>query len=167
MRYEWVRHPPPRRRHQARAWADPKVSRRRRGAEGVTLLEGVSVPRGYEDGFRDALATFRHQWVFCPRRREMVHLSDSPPPPTNIKEVRIESSEAKADRSAHYPPPMMEADVARLIGARRPPEIARGVADGALHPMTLQPFEGSTAAAATAAAATTERESNHHSETYT
>lgn len=135
------------------------IRRFRGGAAALRALrfEGVSVPRGYEDGFRDALATFRHQWVFCPRRREMVHLSDSPPPPTKIKEVRIESSEAKADRSAHYPPPMMEADVARLIGARRPPEIVRGVADGALHPMTLQPFEGSTAAAATAAAATTER----------
>ena len=25
-------------------------------------MEGIQVPRTYEDGFRDALLTFRHQW---------------------------------------------------------------------------------------------------------
>ena len=25
-------------------------------------FEGVQVPKSYEDGFRDALLTFRHQW---------------------------------------------------------------------------------------------------------
>ena len=85
-------------------------------------FEGTPVPRRYEEGFRDALLTFKHQWVFCPSRREMVHLSDGP-------------------GSDGAPPPMCLEDVDRLVGPRHPPEIARGVADGELHPMHLRPYE--------------------------
>ena len=85
-------------------------------------FEGTPVPRRYEEGFRDALLTFKHQWVFCPSRREMVHLSDGP-------------------GSDGAPPPMCPEDVDRLVGPRHPPEIARGVADGELHPMHLRPYE--------------------------
>ena len=70
-------------------------------------FEGTPVPRRYEEGFRDALLTFKHQWVFCPTRREMVHLSEGP-------------------GSDGAPPPMSSEDVDRLIGPRHPPEIAGG-----------------------------------------
>ena len=36
-------------------------------------FEGTPVPRKYEQGFKDALSVFKHQWVFC-RAREMAHL---------------------------------------------------------------------------------------------
>lgn len=42
-------------------------------------FSGVSVPRGYEEGFQRALWTFRHQRVYCPHRRRLVHLRDLPP----------------------------------------------------------------------------------------
>ena len=42
-------------------------------------FSGVGVPREYETGFQRALWTFRHQRVFCPAERKLVHLRPLPP----------------------------------------------------------------------------------------
>ena len=41
-------------------------------------FSGVSVPRDYEQGFQRALWTFQHQRVWCPDRRQLVHLRPLP-----------------------------------------------------------------------------------------
>ena len=56
-------------------------------------FSGVSVPRDYEQGFQRALWTFQHQRVWCPLRKQLVHLhplpqgglaaGNSPPPLPN------------------------------------------------------------------------------------
>lgn len=38
----------------------------------------MQVPREYETGFQRALWTFRHQRVFCPTARALVHLRPLP-----------------------------------------------------------------------------------------
>ena len=43
------------------------------------LLLACACRREYEAGFQRALWTFRHQRVYCPRRRRLVHLRDLPP----------------------------------------------------------------------------------------
>ena len=41
-------------------------------------FSGISVPRDYEQQFQCAIWTFHHQRVWCPRRRQLVHLRDLP-----------------------------------------------------------------------------------------
>ena len=41
-------------------------------------FSGVSVPRDYEQGFQRALWTFQHQRVWCPHRKQLVHLRPLP-----------------------------------------------------------------------------------------
>ena len=41
-------------------------------------FSGISVPRDYEQQFQRAIWTFRHQRVWCPRRRQLVHLRELP-----------------------------------------------------------------------------------------
>ena len=41
-------------------------------------FSGVSVPRDYEQGFQRALWTFQHQRVWCPLRKQLVHLHPLP-----------------------------------------------------------------------------------------
>ena len=41
-------------------------------------FSGVSVPRDYEQGFQRALWTFQHQRVWCPQRKQLVHLRPLP-----------------------------------------------------------------------------------------
>jgi exonuclease-1 len=81
-------------------------------------FEGISIPKGYEAGFEDALLTFKYSWVYCPRRRRNVHLND----PSGVLDVAAIE------------------ELPRLVGAYHVPEVARGVADCVLHPMTLQRF---------------------------
>lgn len=83
-------------------------------------FEGISVPKEYEARFQDALLTFRYSWVFCPRRRENVHLND----PIGVLDESV------------------IADLPRLIGEYHPPDVARGIANSAIHPMTLESFAG-------------------------
>ena len=39
-------------------------------------FNGVSVPKEYEDTFRKALLTFKHQRVYDPEKQQVVYLSD-------------------------------------------------------------------------------------------
>lgn len=41
-------------------------------------FSGISVPRDYEQQFQRAIWTFHHQRVWCPRRRQLIHLRDLP-----------------------------------------------------------------------------------------
>lgn len=95
-------------------------------------FEGTSVSKNYELGFKDALNVFKHQWVFCPVRRDMVFLSDALPKggANGVKTTTTENTCAETKLS--------DADVVRLIGVKHPVESARGVADGVLHPMSLE-----------------------------
>ena len=95
-------------------------------------FEGTPVPKMYEQGFKDALNVFKHQWVFCPARRDMAHLSSAPP---GARENASASDEKTADA-----PPLSREDALRLIGPRHCAETACGIADGTLHPMTLEAY---------------------------
>lgn len=101
-------------------------------------FEGTSVSKKYEAGFLDALNVFRHQWVFCPLRREMVFLSNAPPPPR--KDGGDKNTETSFEEETLESSPMTESDITRLLGVKHGVESACGVADGVLHPMTLQPY---------------------------
>ena len=98
-------------------------------------FEGTPVPRKYEQGFKDALSVFKHQWVFCPVRGEMAHLSSAPP----SAEENARASDA-SDANDADDPPLSREDAERLIGPRHPADAARGVAEGELHPMTLEAY---------------------------
>lgn len=39
-------------------------------------FDGVKIPEGYERRVQRALWTFKHQRVYCPRRRAAVHLHE-------------------------------------------------------------------------------------------
>ena len=41
-------------------------------------FSGTSVPRDYEQSFQRALWTFQHQRVWCPQRKQLVHLRPLP-----------------------------------------------------------------------------------------
>ena len=41
-------------------------------------FDGTKVPPAYEARVQRALWTFRHQRVYCPRRRAVVHLTEVP-----------------------------------------------------------------------------------------
>ena len=41
-------------------------------------FSGISVPRDYEQSFQRALWTFQHQRVWCPQRKQLVHLHPLP-----------------------------------------------------------------------------------------
>jgi len=93
------------------------VRRFRSAAAAVRHLrfEGAAVPAGYEAGLADALLTFAHHWVWDARAGEMVHRTP--------------------------PPPGVDADkLAALLGPRHPPELARGIAEARVCPLTLLPF---------------------------
>ena len=81
-------------------------------------FEGISVPRDYEARFEDALLTFKFQWVYCPKRQHNVNLND----PTGV----LDESTVE--------------DLPRLIGAYHAPQVARALANSAVHPMTLETF---------------------------
>ena len=98
-------------------------------------FEGTPVPKKYEQGFKDALNVFKHQWVFCPVRLDMAHLSSAPP-----RGDDAQNGERERDAYSSVDPPLSREDALRLIGPRHSKETARGVADGALHPMTLEAY---------------------------
>ncbi|KAE9358243.1 Exonuclease 1 [Phytophthora rubi] len=80
-------------------------------------LEGkVRVPVSYEDDFRKALLTFRHQRVYCPKKKELVPLT---PIPANLLET---------DPTMDFVGPMIDSDVAQAI------------ADGDMDPITMKRF---------------------------
>ena len=100
-------------------------------------FEGTPVPRKYEQGFKDALDVFKHQWVFCPVRRDMAHLSSAPP---EARENARAGDDPPESGDGEIAPPLLREDALRLIGPRHCAETACGIADGALHPMTLEAY---------------------------
>jgi exonuclease 1 len=81
----------------------------------MVQFEGkLSVPADYLERFKDAEMTFIHHRVFCPNRREMVHLEELPP----------------GTNAADMP----------YLGAHMDAETAIGIACGDLDPKSKQPF---------------------------
>ncbi|KAF8107807.1 hypothetical protein N665_0116s0014 [Sinapis alba] len=74
----------------------------------------VSVPPLYEDSFKKAMLTFKHQRVYDPKAEDVVHLSD-------ISEDIGEDSD--------------------FVGPSMPQHIAKGIALGQLDPFTQLPFQ--------------------------
>ncbi|EGZ26351.1 hypothetical protein PHYSODRAFT_540882, partial [Phytophthora sojae] len=80
-------------------------------------LEGkVRIPASYEDDFRKAVLTFRHQRVYCPKKKELVPLT---PIPANLLEI---------DPTMDFVGPMLDSDIAQAI------------ADGDMDPITMARF---------------------------
>lgn len=82
----------------------------------VRMLQfnGKRVSENYLTQFYQAELTFLHQWVFCPKKKELVHLT-----------------ELDGTRTAVEMP---------FIGAYVEPELARRIASGDMHPMTKLPI---------------------------
>jgi hypothetical protein len=81
-------------------------------------FEGTSVSKKYEAGF--------------------LFLSNAPPPPR--KDGGDKNTETSFEEETLESSPMTESDITRLLGVKHGVESACGVADGVLHPMTLQPY---------------------------
>ncbi|ETK76534.1 hypothetical protein F441_17413 [Phytophthora nicotianae CJ01A1] len=80
-------------------------------------LEGkVRVPATYEEDFRKAVLTFRHQRVYCPTKKELVPLT---PIPADLLETD----------------PAMD-----FVGPMLPSDAAKAIADGYMDPITMMPF---------------------------
>ena len=96
----------------------------------VAAVRGHARPEKYEQGFKDALSVFKHQWVFCPVRGEMAHLSSAPP---------AREADARADGvTTNEAPAALGEDAERLIGPRRPARTRRAASRRASStPMTL------------------------------
>lgn len=90
-------------------------------------FSGVSVPRDYEQGFQRALWTFQHQRVWCPQRKQLVHLR--PLPEGGLAAVDAVPS-ALADGDADHD----------FLGPVQPDAVMQKVAEGELDPITLRPF---------------------------
>jgi len=91
-------------------------------------FDGTQAPPGYEIKFQRALWTFKHQRVFCPRRREIVPLT----------EPRGGSLAAQASVPAAAELVDGEVD---FLGPHLPVHIGQGIAEGRLHPVTHQPLK--------------------------
>ncbi|RQM09304.1 hypothetical protein DD237_003682 [Peronospora effusa] len=80
-------------------------------------LEGkVRVPATYEDDFRKAVLTFRHQRVYCPTKKELVFLTP-------------------------IPPKLLESDpIMNFVGPVLPSDVAKAVANGDMDPITMKRF---------------------------
>ncbi|KAF9767401.1 hypothetical protein IL306_000045 [Fusarium sp. DS 682] len=76
----------------------------------MVQMQGKKVSENYLTQFYQAELTFLHQWVFCPTKRELVHLTD-----------------LEGTRTAEEMP---------FIGAFVEPEIARAIARGDMNPIT-------------------------------
>ncbi|XP_049936342.1 exonuclease 1 isoform X2 [Nymphaea colorata] len=76
---------------------------------------GMSVPPSYEEDFKKAIWTFRHQRVYDPSTEDIVHLSE--------------------------PPAELDLDL-EFLGPIMPQNIAKGIARGELDPFTKVPFQG-------------------------
>jgi exonuclease-1 len=90
-------------------------------------FDGTQAPPGYEIKFQRALWTFKHQRVYCPRRREIVFLT----------EPRGGSLAAQASVPAAAELVDGEVD---FLGPHLPVHIGQGIAEGRLHPVTHRPL---------------------------
>ncbi|POR33370.1 Exodeoxyribonuclease 1 [Tolypocladium paradoxum] len=77
-------------------------------------FEGKRISENYLTQFYQAELTFLHQWVFCPTKKELVHLA-----------------ELDGSRTAEEMP---------YIGAHVEPELARAIAKGDVNPITKDPI---------------------------
>lgn len=77
-------------------------------------FDGKRVSENYLTQFYQAELTFLHQWVFCPEKKELVHLT-----------------ELDGTRTAEEMP---------FIGAHVEPEVARAIAKGDVNPITKAPI---------------------------
>lgn len=77
-------------------------------------FQGTKVSENYLSDFYKAELTFLHQWVFCPIKKELVHLT-----------------ELEGGRMAEEMP---------YIGAHVEPHLARAIADGDMNPITKLPI---------------------------
>lgn len=55
-------------------------------------FNGTQVPRGYEERVQRALWVFRHQRVFCPHAKQVVHLRPLPPGGLGAADVDVPSA---------------------------------------------------------------------------
>lgn len=78
----------------------------------------IQLPPGYEACFQRAIWTFRHQRVYCPQQRRVVHLTDIP---EGGLADGVEVPEALPAQD----------DCLAFLGAPLPDDVARGIADGA------------------------------------
>lgn len=87
----------------------------------------------YDFQFYEALLTFNHQVVYCPRQQKCVHLTplsfDKLP---NLIKKFIHPDEQENVDILHKK--------CSFLGTLLPPDIARGVANGILDPVTKRPF---------------------------
>eukprot|EP00892_Ulva_mutabilis_P007615 jgi/Ulvmu1/5225/UM022_0018.1 len=90
-------------------------------------LSKVKVPPGYECDVQRAYWTFRHQRVWCPVSRTMVHLNDIPN--GNVGDSRM-----------YVPSALPEGTELAFLGAQKPDDISCAVAEGRVDPMTHKPF---------------------------
>lgn len=105
-----------------------------RALRALRLDSNFRFPPDYEEAFRRAELTFRHQQVFDPDARKAVPLT---PLPDGVDWESLEP----------------------FLGARVPDDVAAGIADGLLDPITRTAFPPLPSAAPVATAATTLRRS--------
>ena len=90
---------------------------------------GTSVPRDYEAQVQLAIWTFRHQLVFDPSSRRLVHLNPLPA-------GGLATDVAQLPVGTRLDPERLE-----FLGPSLPDNIAAGIAAGDLNPHTRQPYE--------------------------
>ena len=92
-------------------------------------FDGVVAPKGYEIKFQRALWTFRHQRVYCPRRRELVHVTEIP------------GGSLAAHAAVPAAAELLEGEI-DFLGPHLPVHVAQGIAEGRIHPDTYEPLSG-------------------------
>lgn len=81
-----------------------------------SLRFSCSVPRTYEEDVQRALWTFRHQRVFCPQQRRVVHLR--PLPEAGLAATAaVPSAVAPGNEALEFLGPLLPDDVACQIAA--------------------------------------------------
>ena len=83
-------------------------------------FKGTTVPRDYEERFQRTLWVFRHQRVFCPRARALVHVRPLPPGGIGAADVDVMSAIPQGD----------DALTLVFLGPMLEDSIAQGIADG-------------------------------------
>lgn len=91
-------------------------------------FDGVQVPSDYEKKFQRAIWTFRHQRVYCPTRKRIVHVTDLPPGGLSGSAI-VQGAADLLDEEEDFLGPYIEDRVAILI------------AEGYLDPIALQPYQ--------------------------
>jgi exonuclease-1 len=94
-------------------------------------FDGIQAPPGYELKFQRALWTFKHQRVYCPRRREIVPLAEP------------EGGSLAAKAAVPAAAELLDGEV-DFLGPHLPVHIGQGIAEGRLHPVTFQPMQLAT-----------------------